>query len=445
MKRINFYEKTAYATGDFAGNIVWQMIMFFLPGFYTDTFGLSAAAAGTLFLTARIFDAVSDPFMGVLADRTKSRWGKFRPYILWFSIPYGLAAFLLFVTPQVSEAGKLVYAYSTYIFMMAVFTAITVPYNALSGVMTNNEKDRLSLNSFRFVGAYAGGLVIQGCSRPLVDYFGQGNDAQGYRQTMLLFGIVAVMFFLAAFVATRERIQPQKEHSADMRADFRDLMHNRPWRILFFFSLTFLVFVAVRSGAIMYYFEHYLHDKQGASWFMAGGTLLTMLTTLLSKRLSQWLGKRNGLFITTLIMGGSLTCFYFVRPDDYVLLYVVQAVFALASGPPMPLLWSMYADVADYSEQVNQRRATGLVFSAATFGIKFGAAIGSALLLYGLAIAGYTKAAPVQAESAVKGIRLLMSLVPAVIAVGTSFIILSYKLPTGYRTEPSVSENESTN
>ena len=427
MNKLSFKEKAGYASGDFAGNLIWQTLMFFLPSFYSDTFGLPLAAAGTLFLVVRIFDAINDPLMGIIADRTTTRWGKFRPYLLWMALPYAIVGVLMFYTPDFSVNGKIAYAYITYILMMLFFTAITIPYNALSGVMTSNHLERTSLNSFRFVSAFAGGIVVQGATLFLVMKLGRGNQSIGWTYTMVLYGAIALGLFFISFKSTRERVKPIYSEKNLLRKDLGDLIRNRPWLLLFAFSFFFLVFIAIRSGIIVYYFQYFLHRKEEASVFMVAGTIVTMLTTLTAKYLSGKFGKRNALLGCTLIMGFSLVGFYFVKPGDYWLLYATQIVFALVSGPPMPLIWSMLADSADYNEWKTGRRATGLIFSAATLSQKFGVAIGGSLLMIILLVYHYQPKIA-QTDDAILGIRLLMSFYPAIIALAASAFLLFYKL-----------------
>ncbi|RPJ59208.1 MAG: MFS transporter, partial [Acidobacteria bacterium] len=255
--RVPIREKAGYALGDVASCIFWQTLGSFLLFFYTDVFGISAAAAGTMFLVTRLWDAVNDPMLGAIADRTKTRWGKFRPYLLWMAVPFGISGVLLFTTPDFGPTGKLVYAYITYNLMMMVYTAINIPYSSLLGVITSNPVERVSLSSYKFVGAFTGGLLIQAFTLPLVGYFGQGNRAVGFQYTMILYAVVAVALFVATFLSIKERVQPVAGQKSKIIDDLRDLSKNKPWIILLLLGLFTLAYVAIRNGITLYYFRYY--------------------------------------------------------------------------------------------------------------------------------------------------------------------------------------------
>jgi len=426
---LTFKEKAGYASGDLAGNFIWQMLMFFLPGFYTDVFGLPLGAIATMFFLVRILDAVNDPVMGMIADRTRTRWGNFRPYLLWFAVPYAIVGAMVFHTPEISESGKIIYAYITYITLMIIFTAITIPFNALSGVMTSNHMDRTSLNSYRFAFAYAGGLIVQGLTLPLVRQLGGENEQIGYFYTMLVYGVAAMLLFFLSFSVTRERIRPRKEIQSRLSEDLLDLMKNRSWLVLFLFSFVFLTCIALRSGIIVYYFKYFLKLPEATSLFLVSGTAITLACTFLSKPMARIFGKARSLVACLILMGLSLAGFYFVESGQMFRLYLFQVVFAMASGPVMPLVWSMLADTADYNEWKNGRRATGLTFSAATLSQKFGVALGGSLLMILLGAFGY-EANTEQTLLSNTGIKLIMSLIPAGIALITAGIMVFYKLNT---------------
>lgn len=426
-QKISIKEKIGYGLGDTASNLFFQTFMLFLLFFYTDIFGISAAAAGTMFLVTRIWDTINDPIMGVIADRTKSRWGKFRPWILWTVIPFGIAGFLTFTTPDLSVTGKIIYAYITYTFMGMAYTAINIPYSALMGVMTSNSLERTTLSSYRFVGAFAGGLIVQGSTLHLIEFFGQGNDARGYQLTIGLFAVLAIIFFLITFATTKERVQPDVKQKTTLAKDLRDLANNGPWIVLFFLGIFTLTFVSIRNGSIMYYFKYYVGNEKLAAGFLVSGTVATIIGVVLTKWLSSIFGKR---YLYMACMGGAsvlILLFYFAEQQDIKLMFALHILISFVLGPTSPLVWAMYADSADYSEWKTGRRATGLVFSAATFAQKFGWTVGGAMAGWLLAYFGY-KANVEQTPETLGGIRLMMSFIPASVSIFGAVFVLFYRL-----------------
>ena len=426
-EKLSIKEKLGFSAGEYSSSIVWQALMFFLPAFYSDTFGLNLTDIATMFLVVRFFDAFNDPIMGIIADRTHTRWGKFRPYILWFAVPYGVLAMLMFSTPDFDYSGKLVYAYITYSLMMIVYTVIMIPYNSWVGVISPNSAERTSVSSYKFVFAYLAGLSVQALVLPMVNYFGQGNDAYGYKITMIILGSVSIIFFLITFFSARERVQPEAKVKSNIKSDLKDLMKNRDWIMIFITSMLLLIYVIIRSGDIMYYFEYYIGDKDLATSFMVVGTIATLLGVLPTKWLSSKIGKKKLFIISLVIIALSQIVFFFAGPEDITLIFTAQIIFSFASGPSMPLMWSMLADTADYSEWKTHRRATGLIFSATNMSIKSGVAIGGAAIMWILAFYGY-EANVAQTSESILGIKILMSWIPAFIAVLCIIPLLFYKL-----------------
>ncbi|MEN8192229.1 MAG: MFS transporter [Bacteroidota bacterium] len=426
-EKLSVKEKLGFSAGEYSSSIVWQTLMFFLPAFYTDTFGLSAAAVGTMFLIIRFFDAFNDPIMGVIADRTNTRWGKFRPYILWFAVPYGVLAMLMFTTPNFSDSGKVIYAYITYGLMMVMYTVIMIPYNSWVGVISPNSEERTSVSSYKFVFAYLAGITVQAAVLPMVAYFGAGNDAEGYSTTMIILGAISILFFLITFFSAKERVQPEVKEKSKLKDDLKDLLQNKDWIMIFITSILLLIYVIIRSGDIMYYFEYYLGDKDLASAFMVTGTIAVLLGVMPTKWLSAKIGKKNLFIISLAIIAVSQIGFFFTGPDDIVMIFALQIIFSLASGPTMPLMWAMLADTADYSEWKSHRRATGLIFSATNMSIKSGVAIGGAAIMWILAYYGY-EANQTQTEESIFGIKMMMSIIPAVIAALSIIPLFFYKL-----------------
>ncbi|MBN1895413.1 MFS transporter [bacterium] len=426
-QKLSIREKIGYGFGDTASNFYWQMFMNFLLFFYTDVFGISAAAAGTMFLVVRIWDTVNDPLMGLIADRTNTRWGKFRPWLIWGAIPMGIIGVLTFTTPNLAPGGKIIYAYITYTLIIMAYTVVNIPYSALMGVMTPNSLERTSLSSYRFVLAFVGAFIVQGATLPLVKFLGKGNQATGFQMTMVVYGIAAVALFVATFAMTRERVHPPKEQKTSFKNDLGDLAHNKPWIIMFFIGIFALTYNCIRSGAIVYYFKYYIGNEALTSAFMVSGTAAVIVGVMLTKTFSQLMGKRN-LYILLMGLTTVLSAlFYFIPKDQIVLVFIGHIVISFVLAPTAPLIWAMYADTADYSEWKWKRRATGLVFSAASFAQKMGYTIGGALAGWLLAYFGF-KANVVQTEATQNGIRLLISVIPAVGSALAALTALFYTL-----------------
>ena len=435
-ERLSVREKVGYGIGDAAANFIFQTMIIFQLAFYTDTFGITAAAAGTLFLVVRVFDAAFDPLMGVVADRTNTRWGKFRPWILWTAVPFGIMGFLAFTTPDLSPTGKLAYAYVTYILLMMVYSANNLPYSALSGVMTGDVVQRTSLSSYRMVAAMASQLVIQGLALPMVEHFGGGNDALGYKITMGIFSALAVVFFLITFATTRERVLPDPSQKSSIRQDFADLLTNGPWKVMFALTIILFVTLALRGGVMVYYFKYYVGREDAFSLFNVIGTGATIIGVLLSKSVAERIGKRR-LFILGLVGTVIFTAaFILLPPGNLPLIITTVALRQFAYGFTIPLLWAMMADVADFSEWKNHRRATAVVFSAIIFGLKAGLGIGGAIGGYLLDAYGYVPNA-VQSEHALLGIRLTASIYPAIAFLLCAVCLSFYRIDKSTELEMS--------
>jgi len=449
-EKISMREKIGFSLGDGAANFIFQTIMLLQLSFYTDSFGISAAAAGWLFLVARLFGAVADPVFGALADRTNTRWGKFRPWILFTAVPFGIIGFLAFTTPDFGPSGKLIYAYITYILLMLVYSANNVPYAALSGVITGNMAERNSLSSVRFIVVTLATLAIQGFTLPMVNHFGQGNSAKGYQITMGIFSVLAVIFFLITFFTTKERIVPAPEQKTPLKQDIADLLKNRPWLIMFLVFIVMFIFLGIRNSILLYYFKYYL-DKDsmvslletvnkglfgligklgllGASADIAGNTfsiinifsqLITIVGLAFSRPLANRFGKRD-VFRYGLIMCVVLSAsFIFIPPQGVALTLILQLLFQFTWGvAAMSLPWAMMADVADFSEWKNNRRATAITFAGIIIGLKVGLAIGGAMAGSLLNMYGYV-ANVEQTPHARLGIRMITSVWPAAfLAIG---------------------------
>lgn len=433
-EKLKVKEKVGYALGDTAANFIFQTMVMFQLAFYTDTFGITAAAAGTLLVIVRVWDAIFDPIMGIVADKTNTKWGKFRPWILWTAVPFGIMGFLTFVTPDFNASGKLIYAYVTYIALMMVYSANNLPYSALSGVMTGDLAERTSLSSYRFVFAMIAQLIIQGLALPMVTYFGQGNSAQGYQYTMAIFSALAVVLFIITFASTKERIQPDPAQKASVKEHYKDLTKNGAWIAMFVLTLILFITLAMRGSVVFYYFRYYINAENYESlfsWFNVLGTSSTIIGIFFSKSLSMKFGKRN-VFIAGLF-GTALLCvvFVFFPPTAITLIFAAEMLRQFVYGFTIPLLWAMMADVADYSEWKNKRRATGIIFSAIVFALKAGLGFGGAITGYILSLYGYVPNVD-QSADALNGIVMTMSIFPtitfAICAVVLFFYPISKKL-----------------
>jgi len=411
--KISVTEKIGYGLGDAAANFIFQTMLVFQLAFYTDTFGITAAAAGTLFLVVRVWDAIFDPIMGVVADRTNTKWGKFRPWVLWTAVPFGIMGYLTFSTPPFGAEGKLVYAYVTYIVLMMVYSANNLPYSALSGVITGDLAERTSLSSYRFVCAMSAAFVIQGLALPMVNYFGQGDTAKGYQMTMGVFSALAVVFFVITFVTTRERVQPDPTQQHRVRQDFADLTKNGPWIVMFVLTLILFITLSMRGGVMLYYWKYFVGREDLFSLFNVFGLGATIVGVIASTPLATKYGKRD-VFIGGMVFTVLFTAAFVLIPRDAIVAMItMEALRQFAYGFTIPLLWAMMADVADYSEWKNRRRATAIIFSAIVFALKAGLGFGGAIGGWVLSVYGYVPNVE-QTERALQGIKLTASIFPAI-------------------------------
>lgn len=441
MPKLSLLEKVGYGLGDTASNLFFQTFIFFLVYFYTDVFGISAAAAGTMFLVTRIWDAINDPIMGAIADRTNTRWGKFRPYLLWFAVPFGVIGFLMFSTPDLGPTGKLVYAYITYTLMMMVYTAINVPYSALMGVISPNSSERTVVSAFRFGLAFIGMFIAQYAVVRLVEFFGRGDEVAGWRVTMGCLGALAAVLFLITFATTRERVKPLKKQKTPIMQDIKDLFANVPWLLIGSATIVQLIFIVMRSSSIMYFFEYYIRDRQMtlmgrdfsvsysqlAAAFILFGTIVTIIGAVLTKWFSSFFGKSNTYAGFLFLCAVSSGLMYFINPHQIGLLFLLQLITSFSVGPVSVLQWAIYTDTADYSEWRTGRRATALVMAASLFALKLGVALGGAFQAWILASYGYVPNVE-QTERAIQGIRLSISLYPALFALIGAILMMFYPL-----------------
>jgi glycoside/pentoside/hexuronide:cation symporter, GPH family len=425
--KLSIKEKVGYSLGDTASHFVWDMVGFWILIFYTDTFGISAAAAGTIMLIARFWDMISDPIMGIIADRTNTRWGKFRPYILWMALPYSVLAVLAFTTPDLGPTGKIIYAGVTYFLLMTVFTAINLPYSSLGAVMTSDSYERAGLNSYRFIFAFIGQFIVSGTALTLALYFGKGDNAKGYQYTLILFSIISFILFMITFKTTKERVQPPKAQKESLKEDFRNLFKNKPWVILFFVGIISFIMFAIQNLSIAYYFKYYIGKEENVQLFNVIGTVALIVAIPFSKPLAKRFGKTKCISREFAAFGVFFIMLYLPGVSNITTIYVLNILAKMSYAPAVPLLWTMLADTADYSEWKTGRRATGLVFSAASFAQKAGWGIGGALAGWLLAIFKFVPNAE-QTETAITGIKLMISVFPGILYMSCAILLYFYTI-----------------
>ena len=443
--KLSFKEKVGYSLGDTASHFVWDMVGFWLLFFYTDIYGISAAAAGTIMLIARFWDMAIDPVIGVISDRTNTRWGKFRPYILLGAIPYAVLAVLTFTTPNFGEWGKILYAGATYVLLMTAYAFVNLPYSALGAVMTSDTNERAGLNTYRFIAGFAGQFIVAGFALTLAEFFGGGDKAQGFQYTLWLFAALSLVFFFITFKTTKERVQPPKEQQNSVKEDMKNLFKNQAWVILAIVGIVSFVMFAIQNAAIAYYFKYYLNSEQvvllGNSWFdkirlyltnvqpfNVIGTIALIVALPLSKPLAKRFGNRNVFIASSIISGIFFMMIYLPGTQDIISIYVYNILAKMAYAPAVPLLWTMIADSADFGEWKTGRRSTGLAFSAAVFAQKAGWGIGAAIAGWVLAVSHFVANAEIQFDSAITGIKLLVSVIPGILYMSCALFMAFYKI-----------------
>ena len=482
QEKLSVGEKIGYSLGDAAANFVFMTMILFQANFYTDVMGIAAGTAAFILLVARLWDAFFDPIMGVLADRTRSRWGRFRPWILFTALPWGIVTFLAYTTPTGwSGQAIVVYAFITNVFLMTLYSANNMPYSALGGVMTGDAYERTSLNSYRFVAVNLAQLAVAGFTLPLVAKFaaayGEGVTARatGWQITMGMWAVVCVVFFLITFAVTRERIEPAVEHKTSPKQDFADLLANSPWIVMFVMTLVHFTILSLRGGAFYNYY-HYYADKAALYDWLATLNLTTpplaegvpapagmleflgwvvhadrlaladsnvadvaqsvisviekvvfIIMILLSPMLSKAFGKKAIAVVGFALMTIVSLLFYFVEPDQVGWMIALTVAGGIVYGPTIPLLWAMFADVADYSEWKTGRRATGIIFATIGFALKAGLSLGAFVLLMLLQGYGYQPNQE-QGSAALNGIRMCASVYPAVLFALCTALLIAYRI-----------------
>jgi GPH family glycoside/pentoside/hexuronide:cation symporter len=436
---LTFKEKAAYGFGDFASSMFWKIFSMFLMYYYTDIVNLSPQSVGTMLLLTRLWDGINDPLMGIIADRTNTNQGKFRPFLLWGAIPFGLIGIITFSMPEVGPGGKLIYAYITYTMMMMVYTVVNVPYSSLLGVMTDKPKERTSLSSYRFIGAYAGGMVMTASIPHLLQFFKsmELSDARGFQLSVIIYAIIAAFFFIMTYAWTKERLKPVKE-KVTIKSDLKDLAKNGQWFIMLGACISVLIFNSLRDGSIQYYFKYYIQDQNlplfgEVTWEKLSGAYMTvwlgsnMLGVLFANPASVFLGKRNAFIYAMLLAAALSAVLFFLKPEQILLIFLLNLLIGLTAGIVLPLIWSMYADISDYSEYRTGRRATGLIFSSSSMSQKMGWTLGGAITGWILAAYGF-EANTIQSKESITGIRMLISIYPAMGAGIAVLFLMAYRL-----------------
>ncbi len=446
MEKITFREKLGYGFGDMASSMFWKIFGMYLLFFYTKVFGISPAAAGTMFLLTRIWDAVNDPIMGLLSDRTQTRWGKYRPYLLWGGIPFALIGIMTFFTPDWGENAKLAYAYVTYTLMMMIYTVVNVPYASLLGVMSPHPRDRNTLSSYRMFFAYVGSFITFMILQPLVDAFSSGSsrgdqistEPGAWTAAVAVIGLLCALLFFLCFRWTKERVKAADEtrNKASVGTDLKRLFTNRPWWILLASGISALLFNSIRDGVALFYFTDYVTSTfrtAAFGWtvgtiYLLVGQASNMIGVALAAPVANRIGKKKT-YLGAMILAALLSYFFFMlKPDQIMLIMIFQVVISACAGIIFPLLWSMYADIVDYQELKTGRRATGLILSSSSMSQKFGWAVGGAITGWLLAAFGYDADLAVQSQNAVHGVRLMMSFLPAIGCILAVIAIALYPL-----------------
>jgi len=419
-------EKIAYGLGDTASNIIFQTVMLFLTFFYTDIFGISPAVVGTLFLVVRVIDAVTDPIMGALTDATHTKYGSYRPYLLWLAIPFAVISVITFTTPAMDDGNKIIYAFVTYTLLMLVYTAINIPYSALGGVLSSNPNERVSIQSYRFVFGMLGGLLVTSCTLPLVKWFGEGNNELGYQLTMLVMSCLGVVLFLICFRYTKERVI-NPPHKLSLKTQLHVLWQNQPFKILCMAALILLTSMVLRTTLAIYYVKYVLGKEDLITEFVTLGMVGNIIGCACAQPLSKRLDKKTA-YIYLQYISAILSCFAFFVPNEQVLLaFLMYFLWCFFTQMATPLLWAKMADAIDYGVWQNGQRLTGLVYASVVFFIKLGLALGGAIA--GWLLAYYQYQANVELSEATKsGILTSFTLYPAIGSILVALIMTKYNL-----------------
>ncbi|MDQ8201514.1 MFS transporter [Pelagicoccus sp. SDUM812003] len=447
-ERLSLKEKIGYGLGDMASNFYMGFFGLFLLYYYTDVWGISPAAAATMLLVTKIVDAISDPAMGLIADRTQSRWGKYRPYLLWTAIPYALLGYLLFMGPDLSDFGKLAFAYVSYTLVMLAYTAINVPYSALLAVISPVAEERTKATQFRFVFASLGTLSVGAMAKPLVNFFGGEDELLGFRLTIVLFAVLSVLIFWITFATTRERIQP-KVHNSSVRDDMSALLKNGSWIVLMFTGILVVVGLIARFASLAFYTKYYMGEDDAryflwmdkTSFIVSFGLVGQLVGALVTPMLARSWDKKHLMIMANVLHAALLVFSFFVSPESYALTVVLHSLGIFTFGVVITLLFAMYTDCAEFGEWKTGKNTAGLTVSASMFSLKFGSAVGGALPGFILAWFGFV-ANEQQSETSLLGIRLMTNALPALFFMLGGMLMIFYRIDreTLSRIEDELSE-----
>lgn len=439
-QKVPLSEKISYGFGDLASVMYWQTFMLYFTFFYTDVFLIPAGVVAGMFLVSRIWDGINDPLMGIIADRTQTRWGKFRPYLLWMCVPFAVMGVFTFTVPDFGENGKIIWAYVTFLGIMMLYTAVNIPYTALLGVISGDSNERTQVSSVKFLFAFAAGIIVSATLLPMVKELGGGNDAQGWQYSFMIYGAAAIIFFLIAFKGTKERIKPPKTQKSSVKKDFFELVTNKPWLILLATTITFILFVSARSSVTVHYFKYVIGTQELSLPFLDPsaydfnvltsayntiGQISSFIGVLFVSWFAKKLGKKKAFMTIFVVAIFSTGIVYFLSAEQLGWIFFFQITGSMTGGPLSVLIWAMYADTADYSEWKNGRRTTGLIFAASTMSQKFGWAFGAFVALTLMSQVGFEANQDQSAES-LNGLLLLFTLIPA------AFGIIAVSLCTFY-------------
>lgn len=469
VPKLSFREKLGYGLGDTACHFAWDMAGMFLFFYFTDVYGISAAMAGTIMLVARVWDAVSDPLIGIISDRTNTKFGKFRPYMVWFAVPLGISLVLLFTTPDFDESGKIIWATIMYLLLSTTYTAVNLPYSALSGVMTDDSAERTELNQYRFFLGFIGMFIVsftmifknnlimndvllyaQSVNLPqealafiqehnwgearLLDSSGGLKDIivqherSAFQFIAIIMAILGTILLFISFFLTKERIKPPTSQKSNLVEDLKNVFGVQAWLILFVLGIITFVLINIQGAVINQYFKYYVGNENGATLLYTATTVSLIIGVLLAGPLTKRFEKRNVYLVCSAISGLLTMALYLPGKDDFYMLHTINILSKLAIAPTIPLLWSMIADTADFSEWKNRRRATGLFFSATTFAQKIGGGIAVGLAGWLLTIANYDGEAIQQTAESIEAIKLSFSVIPGALYLVTALLLFWYKL-----------------
>lgn len=467
--KLSFREKFGYGLGDTACHFAWDMAGMFLFFFFTDVYGISAAMAGTIMLVARVWDAISDPLIGIISDRTNTKWGKFRPYMVWFAVPMGISLILLFTTPDFEESGKVIWATIMYLLLSTTYTAVNLPYSALSGVMTADSAERTDLNQYRFFLGFIGMFIVsftmvfknnlimndvllyaQSVNLPqealafiqehnwgearLLDSSGGLKDIivqherSAFQFIAIIMAILGTILLFISFFLTKERIKPPTSQKSNLAEDLKNVFGVQAWLILFVLGIITFVLINIQGAVINQYFKYYVGNENGATLLYTATTVSLIIGVLFAGPLTKRFEKRNVYLVCSAISGILTMALYLPGKDDFYALHTINILSKLAIAPTIPLLWSMIADTADFSEWKNKRRATGLFFSATTFAQKIGGGIAVGLAGWLLTMANYDGEAIQQTAESISAIKLSFSVIPGALYLVTALLLFWYKL-----------------